>query len=241
MIKTEDVSLSVVMPAYNERENIIFAVEQTMLAFKDFPRSEMIVIDDGSNDSSDPKLSYLSCKFSNLLIIKHKKNKGLACSLKDGFNKASNDYIIFNSADLPLNPNDIKIIFEDRLPFDLLVIERDKYAGATLWRKFVSVCNRILIRIFFPMAVIDIKDMNFTIIFKKDILKKIFPQSKSPGFVLAEMILKAKYIKYNVKTFTAKYHARQKGVVHFGTVSDLFFSYLDILVFRIKNFPYFKY
>ena len=159
------------MPVYNEQENIMFAIEQTLQEFKNFKKAELIVINDGSNDDTNKKLIDLSIKYPSLIVLKHYRNKGLAKSLKYGFLKVLNDYILFNSADLPLDPKDICSIIEQKYPFDLLVLERKEYSGASNWRKFVSICNRIILHIFFPLALIDISDCNYTFVIKKNILK----------------------------------------------------------------------
>lgn len=230
-----NVALSIIIPVYNEEENIVLAIEKTMAEASKFKNFELVVVDDGSNDGTNRKLIELSIKYKNLTLVKHNKNMGLAQSLKDGFLKASNEYILFNSADLPLNPKDISSIFEKNLPFDLIVIERNKNNGATLWRKFISFCNRVILHIFFPLVLIDVADCNFTFIFKKEILKNIFPSSKSTGFVQPEMILKSKYLKYNVKSIEVVFNKREKGKAHFGTLKDILCSLLDILKFRIYS------
>lgn len=234
-MKSSEISLSVIMPVYNEQENIVFAIEQTMQALTNFKKAELIVINDGSNDDTNKKLIDLSIKYPNLIVLKHKRNKGLAKSLKYGFLNVLNDYVLFNSADLPLAPRDICSIIEKKYPFDLLVLERKEYLGATNWRKFVSICNRIVLHICFPLALIDIADCNYTFIIKKDLLKKVYPSSISPGFVEAEMILRAKYLKADIKTIETNYNRRLLGKAHFGRIKDIVFSIYDIVKFRIYS------
>ena len=234
-MKTSEISLSVIIPVYNEQENIIFAIEQTMIEFKNFKKAELIVINDGSNDGTNKKLIDLSIKYPSLIVLKHDKNKGLAKSLKYGFINVLNDYVLFNSADLPLNPKDICNILEQKDSFDLLVLERKEYSGASIWRKIVSICNRIILHIFFPLALIDIADCNYTFFIKKDLLKKVFPNSISPGFIEAEMILRAKYLNADVKTIETQYNRRKFGSAHFGRIKDIIYSLFDIIKFRIYS------
>lgn len=231
-----EIPLSVIMPVYNEQDNIDFAIEKTIEKSGKFKKFELVVIDDGSTDGTSQKLIDLSMKYDKLVVLRHDKNQGLAQSLKDGFLKASNDYILFNSADLPLNPKDVINMFDKNNKFDLLVIERKKYLGATLWRKLISFCNRIILHIFFPLALIDIADCNFTFIVKKEILKNIFPKSKSAGFIQPEMILRARYLNYNIKSIEAEYNKRNFGKAHFGKFKDILLSLYDIIVFRIYSF-----
>ena len=134
-MKASEISLSVIMPVYNEQENIMFAIEQTMQELKNFKKAELIVINDGSNDNTNKKLIDLSIKYPDLIVLKHNKNKGLAKSLKLGFLNVLNDYVLFNSADLPLDPKNICNILEQKYPFDLLVLERKEYSG--FWQMFL--------------------------------------------------------------------------------------------------------
>ena len=235
-MKTLEMSLSVVMPVYNEQDNVMFAIEQTIKEFKNFKKAELIVINDGSDDNTNKKLIDLSIKYSDLIVLRHNKNKGLAKSLKYGFLNVLNDYILFNSADLPLNPKDISSIVEQTYPFDLLILERKEYSGATNWRKIVSIFNRIILHIFFPLALIDIADCNYTFIIKKELLKKSFPNSISPGFIEAEIILRAKYLKCDVKTIETVYNRRKFGRPHFGKIKDILLTIFDIIKFRIYSF-----
>jgi len=122
-MKTSEISLSVVMPVYNEQENIMFAIDQIMLKCKNFKKAKLIVINDGSNDDANKKLIDLSIKYSNLTVLKNNRNVGVAKSLRYGFLNVLNDYILFNSADLSLDPKDICNIIEQKYPFNLLVLE----------------------------------------------------------------------------------------------------------------------
>ena len=234
-MKSSEIALSVIMPVYNEQDNIMLAIEQTMLELNKFKRAELIVINDGSNDNTNKKLIDLSIKYPNLIVLKNSRNIGIAKSLRYGFLKVLNDYVLFNSADLPLDPKDISSIIEQRYPFDLLVLERKDFSGISNWRRFVSVFNRIILHIMFPIALLDIADCNYTFIIRKEVLKKVFPGSISSNFIEVEIILRAKYLKYNVKTIETKYNRRKFGRKHFGRIRTVIYSLRDIITFRIYS------
>ena len=67
-MKSSEIALSVIMPVYNEQDNIMLAIEQTMLELNKFKRAELIVINDGSNDNTNKKLIDLSIKYPNLIL-----------------------------------------------------------------------------------------------------------------------------------------------------------------------------
>ena len=137
---------------------------------------------------------------------------------------------------MPLDPKDIYNIIEQKYPFDLLVLERKEYSGATNWRKLVSIFNRIILHILFPLALIDIADCNYTFIIKKELLKRVFPSAISPGFIEAEMILRAKYLKSDIKTIETNYNRRKFGRAHFGRIKDILLTIFDIIKFRVCSF-----
>ena len=234
-MKTSEISLSVVMPVYNEQENIMSAIEQTMLEFKNFKKAELIIINDGSNDDTNKKLIDLSIKYQDWIVLKNNRNKGIAKSLRYGFLNVLNDYILFNSADLPLDPRDICNIIEQKYPFDLLVLERKEYSNFSNWRIFISVFNRIILHIFFPLALIDIADCNYTFIIRKDLLQKVFPNAISSNFIETEIILRAKYLNADVKTIETKYNRRKFSRKHFRRMQNIMYSLKDLISFRLYS------
>ena len=126
-------------------------------------------------------------------------------------------------------------MLERHLPFDLLNIERIKYSGASVWRKTVSLCNKILLHVFFPSGAKNFTDMNFTVMFNKKVLADILPESKSPGFFMPEMLLRARNKKLNIKNMRIDYQPRHKGKSHFGKIKDIIWSVYDMIGFRFKS------
>ena len=66
--------LSIVIPAYNEEEGIVETLKQLISSF---PDSEIIVVDDGSTDST---VEYVT-NFETVNLIKHEFNRGYGLSL----------------------------------------------------------------------------------------------------------------------------------------------------------------
>ena len=94
-------TLSIVIPCYNEKDNIETIVKKVL----DVPiyNKEIIVVNDKSTDGSDKVLEEiikpLGCK-----IIHHEKNMGKGGALRTGFKEASGDYVIIQDADLEYDP-----------------------------------------------------------------------------------------------------------------------------------------
>src|SRR4051812_41541908 len=83
-------SLTIVIPAYNERENLPRVVADALAFARTSCRvCEVLVVDDGSTDGSDDVLRALAAPA--LRVVRHEKNAGLSAALRTGFYAAAND------------------------------------------------------------------------------------------------------------------------------------------------------
>lgn len=95
--------LSIIIPVFNEENTILQILERVKRA--SFPvKTEIIVVDDGSSDSTRDKLK----KVKDVRVILHQKNQGKGAAVKTGIKNSTGDYIIIQDADLEYNPNQIK-------------------------------------------------------------------------------------------------------------------------------------
>jgi glycosyltransferase involved in cell wall biosynthesis len=117
-----DKTLSIVIPVYNEKENIedLYNEINSILSGMNV-KNEIIFVDDGSNDGSLKILTNLFKKQKNVKIISFRKNFGKASALMAGFKETSGDIIITMDGDLQDDPNEIpKFVNEIENGFDLI-------------------------------------------------------------------------------------------------------------------------
>ena len=105
MSPLEPIRLSVIMPVYNEEGAIVAAVDevrQQVLVL--IPESELIVVDDGSRDSTGKLLDDLSAADERITVI-HQANGGHGAALLTGLNAARGEYVFLIDSDrqIPLN------------------------------------------------------------------------------------------------------------------------------------------
>jgi glycosyltransferase involved in cell wall biosynthesis len=101
--------LSIIVPFYNEAKTIEECLKRVKKA-KLNPgwQKEIIVINDGSIDSSKFKVqrAKLQFKIKNLKIVSYQKNRGKGYAVRQGLKKATGDYVLIQDADLEYDPVD---------------------------------------------------------------------------------------------------------------------------------------
>jgi dolichol-phosphate mannosyltransferase len=101
----EPIRLSVIMPVYNEEGAIVAAVDEVReLVLVLIPESELIVVDDGSRDSTGKLLDDLSAADERITVI-HQANGGHGAALLTGLNAARGEYVFLIDSDrqIPLD------------------------------------------------------------------------------------------------------------------------------------------
>lgn len=94
---------SIIIPVYNEDKTIAQILERVdKVKLPSKISKEIIIINDGSSDSTDKILSKQKIKFKYLV---HKKNQGKGAAIKTGLANISGDLVIIQDADLEYNPD----------------------------------------------------------------------------------------------------------------------------------------
>ena len=97
---------SVVIPLFNEDQNIILLLDEIYNVLKKYENFEIVLIDDCSTDKTLYKIKKYK-RYDRIKIIHNKKNEGQSYSLHRGITNASFDTIITLDGDGQNNPNDI--------------------------------------------------------------------------------------------------------------------------------------
>lgn len=100
--KTRIPTISVIVPTYNEAENIVPLVESLHRVFSGTPY-EIIVIDDNSQDGTGALAEKLSHRYPVKLVVR-KDKRGLASAVVDGFEKSSGRILAVIDADMQHPP-----------------------------------------------------------------------------------------------------------------------------------------
>ena len=91
----QEYSLSLVFPAYNEEDNLERLVGDADRGGKEVAKDyEIVIVDDGSTDSTPQMLERLKQSVPNLVVITHAPNKGYTAALRPGFTNAKKDLVV---------------------------------------------------------------------------------------------------------------------------------------------------
>lgn len=99
--------ISIVIPVYNEEENIKKLYQEIAVLYEQLPEVELIFIDDGSKDKSLEILKYLANQDKRVKIISFRKNYGQTAAMGAGVKYASGEIIVALDVDLQNDPADI--------------------------------------------------------------------------------------------------------------------------------------
>ena len=102
--KESSVTLSIVVPAFNEEKTVAAVVEKIV---KEVPCDfEVILVNDGSSDRTPEIIDALAARDSRIRTI-HQKNAGKAAALKQAFAVTRGEIVIIQDADLEYDPSEI--------------------------------------------------------------------------------------------------------------------------------------
>lgn len=138
--------ISVVLPGFNEADNIPTMLQQVAVAVAQTGRSfEIIYVDDGSTDNSREVLESLGGEYSNLRSIYHRTNFGQSAAVLTGIENARGRLVITMDSDLQNDPADIPemIGLLEREQADAVCGVRQKRQDSRLKLVSSRVANRV--------------------------------------------------------------------------------------------------
>jgi glycosyltransferase involved in cell wall biosynthesis len=103
--------LSIVIPVYNEEENVFPLYERVTEALRRQPADyEVIVVNDGSTDRTEANLSEVAGRDSRFKVVNFRRNFGQTAAMMAGIDFASGDIIVGLDGDLQNDPMDIPVL-----------------------------------------------------------------------------------------------------------------------------------
>jgi len=227
---------SVLLPTYNERENLPLIVWLLVRTFSEGNYNyEIIIIDDNSPDRTiDVAIKLQEIYGEKHIVLRPRPEKlGLGTAYIHGIQSATGNFIILMDADLSHHPKFIPQFINKQLEKDYDIVSGTRYVstggvyGWDLRRKLTSrVANYIAQTLLSP----DASDLTGSFrLYKKEVLSKLISVCQSKGYVFQmEMIVRAKQLNLSVAEVPITFVDRVYGESKLGGTEIV--SYLQGLL-----------
>lgn len=225
---SQNIDMSIVIPAYNEEDNIriLYAnIKKTLDTLK--KTNEIIFIDDGSSDNTFAILQDLYKSDSTLKLIKLRKNFGQTPAMSAGIDNAEGDIIITMDSDLQNDPQDIaNLLKKIDEGYDIVSGWRKDRKDKAVSRKIPSKIANWLIGV---MTGVKIHDYGCTLkAYRASALKEMHLYSDMHRFIPAMGRLSGS----KVAEIVVKHHPRIHGKSKYG-ISRTGKVMLDVISIKI--------
>ena len=217
--------LSIIIPIYNEEENVIKLSELILNALSDRDY-EVIFINDGSTDNSEKVIQSINKKHPHMKLISLRRNYGQTAAMQAGFDHSKGEILIPMDGDLQNDPKDIPMLIEKI---------NEGYDVVSGWRKIRSdkkftrilpskLANMIISRI----SGIYLHDYGCTLkAYRKEVLNEIKLYGEMHRFIP----IYASWEGAKVTEIPVHHHPRTAGKTKYG-LSRIPRVILDLLVIR---------
>ncbi|MFA9370406.1 MAG: glycosyltransferase family 2 protein [Labilibaculum antarcticum] len=217
--------ISVVVPLYNEEESLpeLLAWIDRVMQTNSFSY-ELVLIDDGSNDTSWAVIEDLQTKYSAVKGIKFRRNYGKSAALFSGFEIVKGDVVITMDADLQDSPDEIPELYRmiKEEGFDLVSGWKQKRydpISKTIPSKFFNRTAR-------AMSGIKLHDFNCGLkAYKNKVVKSVEVYGEMHRYIPI-LAKEAGFVKITEKV--VQHQERKYGVTKFG-LSRFINGFLDLL------------
>lgn len=201
--------ISVVLPAYNEKENITPAITSVCDVLASIACDyEVILVNDGSTDGTGETAERLVYQDpSHIRVLHHNPNKGYGAALKTGFASARYEYVFYTDSDNQFDIGELKYFIPMMEKYDLVVGYRIKRQDSPV-RIFLSWGYNWLVFFLFRIKVKDI-DCAFKL-FHKHVLDSITIECDD-FFVDTEIIARAAKAGYRIGERGVRHYPRRYG------------------------------
>lgn len=219
--------ISIVIPVFNEEENIKPLYEQVIRSMDRIGASfEVIFVDDGSTDGTFETLQSLHNQDKRLKVIRFRKNFGQTAALSAGFDHSKGNIIVTLDGDLQNDPEDIPTLIQKLNDgYDIVSGWRYKRKDPFLSRRLPSMVANWLISL---VTNVKLHDYGCSLkAFRREVIKNIRLYGEMHRFIPAV----ASWIGVSVTEVKVNHRAREIGRSKYG-ISRTIKVILDLITVK---------
>ena len=214
-------------PAYNDSGTIASMVVSAVLAASRLtPDFEIIVINDGSRDSTPLILDELARVYRQVRIVHHQGNRGYGGALRSGFASATKEWIFYTDGDAQYDPWEMSLLWEHKGPgVDLVngykISRSDPFHRIVIGRVYHNA-----VKLLFGLRVRDV-DCDFRLM-RRSIFDRV-TLTKSSGVICLEMMKKIQDAGFRIVEAPVHHYHRAYGKSQFFNFPRIARTAADVL------------
>jgi len=223
-------SISIVLPVYNEEENVALQyknITDNMDAAK--LKYEIIFVDDGSTDRSVEILAEIAKKDRRVKIVQFRRNFGQTAAMAAGIDHSSGDIIIFMDSDLQNDAGDIsRMVDKIHEGYDVVSGWRKDRKDKLISRKIPSrIANWLISRV----SGVPLHDLGCSLkAYRGDVLRQVKLYGEMHRFIPVH----ASWVGARIAELPVQHHARQFGQSKYG-IKRTFKVILDLITVKFMG------
>ena len=216
--------ISIIIPVFNESESIEYLLDEVLnVMLSNKLNFEIVVVNDGSQDTTSTVLDELTIKIKELSVISLRTNYGQTAAMAAGFDNSNGEVVITLDGDLQNDPNDIpKLISHINEGYDLICGWRYDRKDKLINRRIPSkIANKLIANV----TGLNLHDYGCSLkAFKKEILDDI----KLYGELHRFLPVLAKIEGAKIKEIKVNHRSRKFGSSKYG-IDRTFRVLMDLL------------
>lgn len=181
------VVLSVVIPAFNEAQNVGPVVRELIDVLSNDPgvsSYEIILVDDGSTDGTLAELARLEAMYSGITVLRHPTNLGFGAALRTGYDAAVGEFVTLTTSDGEFDPREVIQLFHGIGDADLMLSRRERApqvssSSRSLLSAGFQACSRFLLGF-------DPSELMGVYVIRRDVLRR-FELRSNTGMMNTEL------------------------------------------------------
>ncbi len=221
--------LSIIVPIYNERENIPELVLQVNDALNDRFTYELVLVNDGSSDGSTEELDRVAAEDKRIRVVHFRRNFGQTAAMMAGIHHATGDILVPMDGDLQNDPADIpKLIDELNKGYDVVSGWRKDRQDNPIKRNLPSrIANSLISKI----SGVHLNDYGCSLkAYRRDVIQDVHLYGEMHRFIP----IYASWFGARVTQIPVNHRARVHGVSKYG-LERVVKVILDLIVVKFLS------
>lgn len=202
---------------------------------------EVIVVDDGSTDSTASLTLSMSKTDTRIKLVSHHRNLGIGRAVRTGIENSTKEWIFYTDCDGQFDLEELEQVWARRQEADIVSAFRRRRKDPGMRLGYSLLWNTLTLLLFLR----GFKDVDSSFkLFRSSIFNSIKPESTC-GVIDFEILTLARDMGYRVIQMPVSHYARRAGTVSFETVRSGFIAFVKIgpifemfqqlLAFRLRS------